>query len=54
MLLNIILWVVQAALASMFAYAGYIKIAKPIPEIESWSRLSEQIFRVDTWSVCGG
>ena len=33
MILNIVLWIAQVALAAMFAYAGYLKVAKPIPEI---------------------
>jgi hypothetical protein len=33
MVLNVILWIVQLALAAMFLFAGYIKLVRPIPEL---------------------
>jgi hypothetical protein len=33
MILEIALWIVQIALAAFYVFAGYVKIARPIPEI---------------------
>jgi uncharacterized membrane protein YphA (DoxX/SURF4 family) len=33
MILNVILWIAQIALAAMFLFAGYIKLVRPIPEL---------------------
>ena len=33
MVLDIVLWIVQVALAAFFAFAGYIKLVRPIPEL---------------------
>ncbi len=33
MILNIVLWIIQIALAGFFAFAGYIQVAKSIPDL---------------------
>jgi hypothetical protein len=48
MILNAVLWVVQIALAAFFAYAGYIKLAKPIAEI---AKIFPWPAEVPAWSV---
>ena len=47
---EIALWIVQVALAAVFGYAGYIKIARPIPEI---AKMFPWPAEVPVWFVRG-